>query len=350
MVADLESALEAAPGAATASGAGAVPATMRAVVQDGYGTVDVLRLEEIAVPAPGEREVLVRVHAAGIDRGTWHVMTGLPLVARAFLGLRRPRNRVAGLDLSGTVVAVGARITRLAVGDRVFGIGRGSFAPYAVAPERKLAPMPTRLSFEQAAAVPVSGLTALQALHAGRCAAGHRVLVIGASGGVGSYAVQIAAARGAQVTGVCSAAKCDLVLGLGATRAVDYAAEDIAPAGAGYDVIIDAAGGTPLRRLRAALAPRGALGIGGAEDGGRGTGGGGRAVRAALVAPFGHQRLTMLISREDHADLERLAALIDAGEVTPALDRTYPLAEVRDAMHRLEAGQMRGKLVIAPIP
>jgi NADPH:quinone reductase-like Zn-dependent oxidoreductase len=239
---------------------------MQAVVQDRYGAVDVLRHERIALPDPGDQEVLVRVRAAGLDRGTWHLMTGKPYLMRiAGIGFRGPKDRVPGRDLAGTVSAVGSGVTGFAVGDGVYGVGRGSFAEYAVARADKLARKPVSLSFEQAAVVPISGATALQALtDHGRLEPGQRVLVIGASGGVGSYAVQIAKALGAEVTGVARTAKLDLVRSFGADHVLDYTRDDFA--------------GT--------------------------------------------------------------------GQVTPSIDRTYPLDQVPEAMRQLEAGQVRGKVAI----
>jgi NADPH:quinone reductase-like Zn-dependent oxidoreductase len=275
-------------------------------------------------------------------------MTGRPYLGRvAGIGLRRPTNPVPGLDLAGTVVAVGAGVTRVTPGDEVFGIGRGSFAQLAAARAEKLAPKPTGLTFAQAAAVPVSGLTALQALRdAGRVEAGQEVLIIGASGGVGSYAVQIAAASGARVTGVCAVAKADLVRALGAERVIDHEREDFAESGRRYDLVLAIGGNPSIAHLRRALAPRGTLVFVGCENGGRWTGGFDRGLRATLLSPFVRQRLTMLVSKERHADLERLARLIDAGEVTPALDSTYPLERVPDAMRDLIGGRVRGKAVI----
>jgi len=234
-------------------------ATMRAVVQDGYGTADVLHPAEVALPrALRADEVLVRVRAAGLDRGTWHLMTGTPYAVRLVMGLRRPRQPILGLDLAGTVEAVGTEVTRFAPGDEVYGLGSGTFAEYAIAKEGKLAPRPAALTAVQAATVPVSAITALQAVtDLARVQAGQRVLVTGASGGVGTYAVQIAVAAGAEVTGVCSAAKADLVRSLGATHVLDYAHDDLAAVPDRYDVIIDLAGNTSLRRLRRALTPTG---------------------------------------------------------------------------------------------
>ena len=319
---------------------------MRAVVQDGYGTADVLRVARVPRPTIRAHEVLVRVHAAGLDRGTWHLMTGYPYAVRLALGLRRPRHPVPGHDVAGTVVAVGADVTRFAVGDEVFGMASGSFAEYAAAREDKLALKPPGLSFAQAAAVPVSGRTALQALHdVGRVEAGQQVLVIGASGGVGSFAVQLARAAGATVTGVCSAAKVELVRGLGAEQVLDYARDDFADGTRHYDLILDIGGNPSLTRLRRALTPTGTAVIVGGEGAGSLTGLG-RQLRAVIVSPFVRQRLTMLAARERATDLERLRELIEAGSVTPSVDRTYPLEEAAEAMRHLVAGDVRGKVAI----
>jgi NADPH:quinone reductase-like Zn-dependent oxidoreductase len=321
---------------------------MRAIVQESYGTVDVLRMAEIDRPVIGAGDVLVRVHAAGLDRGTWHCMTGQPYLMRVMgFGFRAPKNPVPGLDVAGTVVAVGSGVTRFDVGDEVFGISRGSFADYAVAQEDKLAPKPPSLTFEQAAVVPVSALTAIQGLRdAGHVEAGQKVLVIGASGGVGTYAVQLAKAFGAEVTGVCSTAKLDLVRAIGADHVLDYTQEDFADGTQRYDLILDIGGNSRLSRLRRALAPRGTLVIVGGEAGGRWTGGFGRSLRAVGLSLFVRQRLTMLVCKEHHADLERMTELIEAGDVTPTIDRTYSLDEVPDAMRLLEAGRVRGKVAI----
>lgn len=322
--------------------------TMRAIVQDRYGSADVWRLEHIEPPTPGEDEVLIRVHAAGLDRGTWHTMTGQPYLMRVMgFGFRRPKQRVPGLDVAGVVVAVGSAVTRFAAGDEVFGVSRGSFAEYAVAREDKLAPKPAGLTFEQAAVVPISAMTALQALRAGRLEAGQRVLITGASGGVGSYAVQLARGQGAQVTGVCSTAKLDLVRSLGAEDVIDYTAEDFTAGPRRYDLIIDIAGNARLARLRRALEPRGTLVIVGGEQGGKVTGGFGRSVRAPLLSPFVRQRLTMLVNKETARDLEPLTELIDAGNITPSIDTTFPLEQAPEAMRRLEAGRVSGKVAIS---
>jgi NADPH:quinone reductase-like Zn-dependent oxidoreductase len=321
--------------------------TMQAIVQSRYGTVpeEVLRLERIARPRPAAGEVLVKVLAAGVDRGTWHVMAGQPYLMRLGFGFRGPRNRVPGLDVAGTVVATGPGVTRVAVGDEVFGIARGSFAEYAVAREAKLARKPATLSFAQAAAVAVSGLTALQGLRdAGRLQTGQKVLVIGASGGVGSYAVQLAKAFGAEVTGVCGTAKTDLVRAIGADHVIDYSTTDFTDGRQRYDLILDIAGNTPLSRLRRALTPRGTLVIAGGE-GGKWTGVG-RQLRALALSPLIRQRLTMFLSTHRRQDLETLRELTESGQVIPVVEETCPLTEVPQAIRRLHAGQVRGKLVI----
>ena len=319
---------------------------MQAIVQAGYGSADVLHAEEIDRPAATEGEVLVRVGAAGLDRGTWHLMAGQPYLIRLVSGLRKPKNPVPGLDVAGTVVAAGPGVTRFKAGDEVFGIGQGSFAEYARARADKLARKPANLTFDQAAAVAVSGLTALQGLRdAGRLQPGQNVLIIGASGGVGTFAVQIARALGAQVTGVCSTAKTGLVTSIGAHHVIDYTRDDYTNGAQRYDLILDIAGNTALSRLRRALTRTGTLVIAGGEDTGRWTGMS-RQLRALALSPFTGQRLTMLLSRQRRADLDRLAELIEAGDITPVIGGTYPLQQAPDAMRSLEAGHARGKLVI----
>jgi NADPH:quinone reductase-like Zn-dependent oxidoreductase len=326
----------------------ATATTMRAIVQDSYGSADVMHLAQVARPQIAEDEVLVQVRAAGLDRGTWHLMTGQPYLLRVLgFGFRAPRNRVPGLDVAGTVVAVGSAVTRFSTGEEVFGISRGSFAEYAAAREDKLAHKPANLTFGQAAAVPISAGTALQALtDAGRVGPGERVLIIGASGGVGSYAVQLGKAFGAEITGVASTSKLDLVRSLGADHVVDYTRQDFAETAGRYDLVIDIAGNASLTRLRRALTPTGTLVIVGGEEGGRWTGGFGRSLRAPLLSPFVRQRLAMLAGKERAGDQERLTPLIEAGQVTPSIDSTYPLDRVAEAMRHLEAGRVRGKIVI----
>ena len=334
------------------SGETAAPAvrrqTMRAIVQAEYGSADVLRVEEIDQPTIGDNEVLVRVHAAGLDRGTWHLMAGQAYLMRLMgFGFRGPKNPVPGLDIAGTVVAAGADVSRFKVGDEVFGISQGSFAEYACAREDKLSRKPESLTFDQAAVVGVSGLTALQALRdAGRLEPGQHVLIVGASGGVGTFAVQIAKALGAVVSGVCSTAKIDLVRSVGADHVIDYTQDDFASGPERYDLILDIGGNSPLSRLRRALTPSGTLVIVGGENGGRWTGGMGRNFRALALSPLVRHRLTMVVAKHNQADLERLGQLIEAGELTPIIDNTYPLHQAPDAMRHLEAGRARGKLVI----
>lgn len=322
--------------------------TMQAVVQDGYGSADILRLTQVARPEIGDRDVLLQVHAAGLDRGTWHLMTGKPYLLRLVFGIRSPRQPVLGRDVAGRVVAVGSAVTRFAVGDEVYGVAPGSFAEYAVAREDKLAHKPANLTFEQAAVVPISALTALQALgNVGRVESGQKVLVTGASGGVGSYAVQLAKAAGAEVTGVCSTAKLDLVRSLGADHLIDYTREDFADGKHSYDLILDIAGNPALSRLRRALTPTGTLVLVGGEEGNDWTGGTiGRQLRARTVSLFVRQRLTSALNKESGSDLERLTELIETGQVTPSIDRSFPLAQASDAMRHLEAGRARGKVAI----
>lgn len=321
---------------------------MTAIVQDTYGEADVLRLEEIDRPEIGDDEVLLRVYAAGVDRGVWHLMAGLPYPIRlAGYGVRAPNNRVRGREVAGRVEVVGKNVTTLRPGDEVFGIGEGTFADYARARADKLAPKPTNLTFEQAAAAGISGLTALQAVRdRGRVQAGHKVLVIGASGGVGTFAVQIAKAYGAEVTGVCGTSKVDLVRSLGADHVIDYTREDITAAGQRYDVVIDIGGHRSLTHLRRALTPRGTLVIVGSETGGRWLGGFDRSLRAPLLSRFISQKLCALINSENAKDLIALTELIEAGKVTPAIDKTYPLSEAPTAIQYMQDGHVRGKLVI----
>ena len=323
---------------------------MQAIVQRRYGTAPegVLRLERVARPAVKADEVLVRVRAASVDRGTWHLMAGIPYLMRIIgFGLRGPKTPVPGQAVAGTVEAVGQDVTGLAPGDEVFGTSRGSFAEYAAARASRLAPKPARMTFEQAAAVPVSAAAALQAVrdHA-RVRPGQHVLVIGASGGVGAFAVQIAKALGAEVTGVASPAKTDLVRAVGADHVLDYTREDPVSGRHRYDAIIDIGGNRRLAHLRRALTPKGTLVIAGGEDGGRWLGGIGRNARAQLLSPFVSQRLTAFVARERPADLAALRDLADSGAITPAIDRTYPLSQAAAAVRHLAEGRARGKVVI----
>ncbi|MCW7941322.1 NADPH:quinone reductase [Streptomyces hygroscopicus] len=323
---------------------------MKSIVQDRYGAApeEVLRLAETVTPAMGPDEVLVRVHAASVDRGTWHAMAGLPYPVRtAGFGLRRPKISNPGRSLAGTVEAVGADVTGVDPGDEVFGIGGGAFAEYACVRPGKLSLKPANLSFGQAAAVPVSGLTALQAVRdQGRVRAGQSVLIVGASGGVGTFAVQIAKAYGAEVTAVCSASKADMVRAIGAERCIDYVREDFADGRDRYDVILDIGGNRRLSHLRRALTPKGRLVIVGGETDGRWLGGIDRQLRAHLLSPFVGQKLGTFIASENAADLVAIREIIESGKVTPVIDRTYPLSEVAAAVRHLLDGRTRGKLVI----
>jgi NADPH:quinone reductase-like Zn-dependent oxidoreductase len=322
---------------------------MKAVVQDTYGPADVLELRDVDKPVPKDDEVLVRVHAAGVDPGVWHLMTGQPYLVRVMgYGLRTPKVRVRGRDVAGRVEAVGTNVTQVQAGAEVFGIGEGSFAEYVCARADKLAPKPANLTFEQAAAVPISGLTALQAVRdTGKVQPGQRVLVIGAAGGVGSFAVQLAKAFGAAVTGVCSTAKVDLVRSIGADHVVDYTRHDFADGARHYDLIVDTAGRRSLAQLRRALTRRGTLVIVGGEGGGRWLGGFDRQIlRAPIVSLFVRQRLRPLVSKERREDLVALKELIEAGKVTPVIDRTYPLSEAPAAVRYLGEGHACGKVVI----
>ena len=322
---------------------------MKAIVQDTYGSPDVLELRDIAMPVVGDDEVLVRVHAAGVDPGVWHLMSGLPYLVRIMgYGLRKPKVRIRGRDVAGRVEAVGKNVTGFHPGDEVFGICEGSFAEYARAQVDKLAPKPAKLSFEQAATVPISGLTALQGLRdTGKVQPGQKVLIIGAAGGVGSFAVQLAKTFGAEVTGVCSTGKVDLVRSIGADHVIDYTREDFADGVPRYDLILDTAGNRSLSHLRRALAPKGTLVIVGGEGGGRWLGGFDRQIlRAPMLSPFVSQTLRPLISKERRKDLVVLTELIEAGKVTPIIDGTHPLSEVPEAIRYLERGHARGKVVI----
>ena len=323
-------------------------AAMKAIVQDVYGSTDVLALRDMARPEVGSEEVLVRVHAAGVDRGAWHLMTGRPFLLRiAGYGLRGPRNPVRGREVAGVVEAVGADVTRFRPGDAVMGIGEGTFAEFARAREDKLVPKPASLTFEQAAAVPISAGTALHAVRdQGKVQPGQKVLVIGASGGVGTFAVQLAKSFGAAVTGVASTAKVDLVRSIGADHVIDYTRDDVADGRHRYDVILDIGGNRPVSHLRRALTPRGTIVFVGGESGDRWTGGMGRQIRAVATSPFAQQNVRMFINKERSADLQYLTEFIDAGKITPVIDRTYPLSQTPEAIRYLEDGHARGKIVI----
>ncbi|HYI45894.1 MAG TPA: NAD(P)-dependent alcohol dehydrogenase [Actinomycetota bacterium] len=323
---------------------------MKAIVQDRYGAADVLELRDIAKPEIERNEVLVRVHAAGVDRGVWHLMTGLPYFLRLIipeLGMRGPKNPVRGSDVAGVVEAVGKGVTTFQPGDEVFGIGQGSYAEYTRVLENKLAPKPANLSFEQAAVVPISGLTALQAVRdSGKVQPGKKVLIIGASGGVGTFAVQIAKSFGAEVTGLCSTTKTDLVRSLGADHVIDYTREDFADKEHYYDVILDTGGHSSLSHLRRALAPKGTVVIVGAETDGKWFGGFDRSIRAMVLSLFVSQKLVAFVNSENAEDLIVIKGFIESSKVTPTVDRTFSLGEAPKAISYLVDGHARGKVSI----
>ena len=319
---------------------------MKAIVQDEYGSADVLRFEDVEAPVAGKGEVLLRVGAASAFIGDWHVMTGTPYAIRLVSGLRSPKQRVRGQDVAGTVEALGEDVTGFRVGDEVFGVGVGTFAEYATARPDRLAPKPTNLSFQEAATVPTTGCTALQGLrNVGKVRSGQTVLVIGAAGGVGSFAVQIAKAFGAHVTGVSSTSKVDLVRSIGADDVIDYTREEIVDGKRRFDVIFDTAGNREASYLRGALTPKGTLVLAGGEGDGRWLGMG-RVMRAKVMSPFVGQKMTNYLGRPKAEDLLVLKELIEAGKVKPVIGATYPLSDVPDAMRELGTGHGRGKVVI----
>ncbi len=320
---------------------------MKAIVRDRYGSPDVLELREIEMPMMGDDDVLVRVRAAAVNPADWHLMSGLPYVARAAFGLRTPKNRLLGRDVAGTVEAVGKGVAQLARGDEVYGeVEAGSFAEYVCVPQEFAEPKPASLTFEQAAAVPLAGTTALQGLRdAGALQPGQSVLINGASGGVGTFAVQIARSFGADVTGVCGSGNADLVRSLGADHVIDYAREDFARAGKQYDLIFDLAGNRSLGDLRHALTPEGTLVLS-SGSGGRWFGPVGQIAGALVRSPFLRQKLRTLVARRSKSDLAVLKELVASGKVRPVVDRTYPLSETADAVRYLELGHARGKVVV----
>ncbi|MET9636131.1 NAD(P)-dependent alcohol dehydrogenase [Streptomyces virginiae] len=322
---------------------------MKAIVQDRYGSPGVMELREVERPRVGDREVLVRVHAAAVNARDWHLMRGDPYLARAALGLRGPKVRVRGTDFAGRVEAVGGDVTRLRPGDEVFGEAEGAFAEYVCAPEDVVEPMPANLSFEQAAAVPLAGNTALMGLRdLGRVRPGQRVLVNGASGGVGTFAVQIAKAFGAEVTGVCGTRNTELVRSLGADHVVDYSREDFTRTGRRYDLVFDLVGNRSLTECRRALTPGGTLVLsgGGVSEGGSLVGPIALLVKGRALAPFVRHRLLVLTATPDRRNLAALRELIESGRLAPAVDRTHPLHEVPEAIRYLEVEHARAKVVI----
>jgi NADPH:quinone reductase-like Zn-dependent oxidoreductase len=325
---------------------------MRAIVHSRYGSPrDVLALEDVSEPVPGEGEVLVRVRAASVNPADWHIVRGDPLVARLSFGIRGPKARVPGCDLAGQVEAVGPGVTALRPGDEVYGSafmrGFGAFAELASVPADVLALKPAGLSFEQAAAVPVAGLTALQGLRDhGRVESGHRVLIVGASGGVGTFAIQIAKSIGAEVTGVCSTRNLELVRSLGADHVVDYTREDFTESDRRYDFAFQLAGTLSPSRFRRVLTPKGTLVVSTGESSGRIIGPVARSIQAAALSPFVSQRLSSFTVNPNTKDLDHLRELIEAGTVSPVVDRRHPLAEIPEAIAYLEQGHARGKVVI----
>lgn len=320
---------------------------MTAVVQETYGGAEVLRVAERSVPAPKADQVLIEVEAAGLDRGTWHLMHGIPYIIRPAFGFRRPRQPIPGRDVAGRVASVGSSVTEFEVGDRVLGIAPGSFAEYALTKVDKLVSLPSGMTPVEAAALGISGLTALGAvIDKGGVEAGQQVLVTGAAGGVGSYAVQIAAAQGAHVTGVCSEGKGEYVTALGADHILDYTRESITSTDSPYDVIVDIAGMTPVKELRQSLTPTGTIVLVGGEGSNRWTSGFGRTVRAAAKSPFIKQNLVMMLASESALDLQRLVQLLGAGKIHVPIDSVYPLDQTAEAMRRLESGAAHGKIGI----
>jgi NADPH:quinone reductase-like Zn-dependent oxidoreductase len=319
---------------------------MKAIVRETYCAPRELRMADVGEPVIGDDDVLVRVAAAGVDQGVWHLVTGLPRVIRlAGFGVRRPKNPVPGMDVAGTVTAVGANVTRFRPGDEVFGSGQGTYAEYARAPEKNLVHKPANVSFEEAAAVPISALAALQGLRKGKVEPGQRVLVIGAGGGVGSFAVQLAVAAGADVTGICSTAKMDFVRSLGADDVLDYTREQITDGGRRYDLVLDTGGNRRLRDLRRALTPTGTLVIVGAEVGGWRQGIE-RQLIGLLVNPFIRQNLRSYVSMPNEADLQSLADQLEAGTLRAPVDRTFPLSDAGAAIEYLRDGKATGKVVL----
>jgi NADPH:quinone reductase-like Zn-dependent oxidoreductase len=319
---------------------------MKAIVQDEYGSADVLRLEDVETPIAGRGEVLIRVAAASAFIGDWHVMTGTPYAIRLVSGLGRPKQRVRGQDVAGVVEGLGDEVAAFHPGDQVFGVGNGTFAEYATARPDKIALKPSNVGYEEAATVPTTGCTALQGIRdVGKVRSGQRVLVIGAAGGVGSFAVQIAKALGAHVTGVCSTSKVELVRSMGADEVIDYTREDIVDGTRRYDLIFDTAGNREVSRLRRAMTPKGTLVLAGGEGSGRWLGMG-RVVRAKAISPFVGQKMTNFLSRPKAADLTTLRELIEADEIRPVIGSRYPLGEVPAAIAEIGAGHGRGKVVI----
>jgi len=323
---------------------------VKAIVQERFGAPEVLRLADVDVPSVGPDDVLVRIRAAALNPYDWHMLRGDPYVARLLggVGLRRPKARVPGIDAAGVVEVVGAHVRGLAPGDEVFGLCAGSLAEYALAaPRDALVPKPARLTFEQAAAIPLAAGTALQAIRdVARMQAGQRLLVIGAAGGIGTFAVQIAAGLGVEVTGVCSTRNVDLVRALGAVDTVDYTAEDFLERPERYDAILDNISNVPLRRLRRVLTPSGTLVVNGGGAPGRIFGAVTNFPRGLALNAVVRQRIRPFIWKPRQADLVALADLVDAGRLTPVLDRAYALPDAEESLRHVEGGHVRGKVVV----
>jgi NADPH:quinone reductase-like Zn-dependent oxidoreductase len=325
--------------------------TMKAIVYCDYGAPDVLKLMDIPKPVPNDDQVLIKVHAAAVNPYDWHFIRGTPYVMRLMIGgLRKPKDPRIGVDYAGTIEAIGKNVTQFKPGDEVFGNRTGAFAEYLCArADRAIALKPANMTFEQAAGVPVAGLTALQGLRdKGKVQPGQKVLINGASGGVGTFAVQIAKTFGAEVTGVCSGRNADMVRSLGADHVIDYTKEDFTKGDERYDVILDNVGTQPLSGFRRVLKPDGIcvmIGGGGPNDG-RWVGPMARPIKAKLMSPFISQKMGMMLAQGNKDDLNVLADLMQSGKVTPVIDRTYPLSEIREAVRYLEGGHARGKVVI----
>ena len=321
---------------------------MKAIVQDRYGAPEeVLELREIENPDVGDDEVLVRVRAAAANPYDWHFVRGLPMVMRPGIGLRGPKQSIRGIDLAGLVEAVGDNVETLQPGNEVFGWAKGAFAEYVCAPQDQFAAKPARLSFEQAAALPLAAVTALQGLRdAGEVKSGQKVLIIGASGGVGTFAVQIAKWLGAEVTGVCSTKNMELVRSLGADRVIDYTAEDFTAGAEQYDVILQLGGTMPASACRRALKPQGIFVSSSGTGGGRLFGPMVRIMKPVLLSRFWSQKVVSLDITPNRDDLVLLAELIESGKLTPVIDKTYPLSEAAEAIRYVETEHARGKVVI----
>ncbi len=320
---------------------------MKAIVHDTYGEADVLHLAEVPVPTPKDDEVLLRVHAAGIEMSVWHLMTGRPYLVRLVSGLRAPRARIRGADVAGTVTAIGSGVTTLAVGDEVFGTCNGSLAEFATAKAAELTLAPATLTHDEAASIPVAGCAALHAIQKAEVSPGQPVLVIGAGGSVGQFALQLATARGAHVTGVGSTRSVEFIRSLGADAVIDYTVDRFEDAGEQYDVIIDIGGNRPLSSLRRCLTSNGTLVIVGAETDGRLAGGTGRILLAPIVSMFTRQRLIPLVSGQPTATLDALREVIDAGAVRPRIARVWPLEQAPDAVRELTAKRLNGRVVVS---